>query len=1250
MSAVPARRRPRVAATLIGLLASASVTATLVAPAGATPVADPDRPTLDDTAELDSGAESESSAPTAESPSAGPGESPTDGAEPDAAEIADDYLDVSNDGTAIVSEQTATQIAPGAVLTEFTRMESAGWLQGAVLDIDLTNPAISLDYMDSGEVAGTSTISDMIDEADAVAGINGSGFDIGNSGSSNGIGVDPESGIVTSPNPGDNAALVIDSQGLGLITEVFMEGVAAAPDAGWELPLTGVNASEWDTSGVGVFTDRWGTYARANSLPDRANAVEVWIGRDSRVTQVAGPVGEGEIPADARIVVAPAGELADQLSTLAVGDRLQTTYSVRSDADEVVLALGGHGGRNAILLQGGVLHDASDESLAPRTAVGLDEAGEHLYMVVIDGRQDISRGMSLDETGEFMQQIGSYNALNLDGGGSTQMNATDPGETDDEIVNSPSDGEEREDANGIGVIVGPSSGIVHNYSVRPEVRIANAHRVFPGLHRQMVALGYDEVMRAVGTPAESWVSSDEVVATVDTDGLLTAGATGTTTVSASTENEVGTATGEADVEVLGELVRLEASPNVLSLPDPGASTPFTLYGYDAEGFIAPIDAADVTIEGADGVVELTPATASTFDISALVDSGSATLTLSVGDVEADLSVMVGLEELEITSFDEEGGWWHYGSRNPNSSSRMVEEGRTEGDTSAIEATAVFNESTATRTMNFRSEINAFPAPEGQLQTLSAWFRGDGRGTPEIYFSVFDAEGTFRFIYGGTVTGTEWQQLTVQVPQDWPHPIQFGRVALYESSASEQYETTVLIDDVTATMAPIAEAPEVPVWEDPSLSTANAADDAGLRVAVMSDAQFVARAPESPQVANARRGLQEIVAEDPDLLVINGDFTDEAAPEDFDLARRILDEELAETDLPWVYVPGNHEIMGGPISNFEDEFGETHTVRDVAGTRIITLNSATGRLGDDFGQMVMLRQQLLLAQLDPEITGVMVFSHYPPRDFLPGAPSAMADRLEAATLEQWLGEVEDSGRSVMFVGAGVGAFDVSTRDGVEYLTNGNVGKSPNSTPDRGGFSGWSMIGIDPASGMHDTEGEWSQIEIRPLVDSLEIGGGDVVELGGSLDLEGTVVQDERRVPTDWPVSALWSGDGETVVPAGTTELPATAVATIEPATGIVAAAPGRALVDGELVVLTEGETPGYDDGSAAVPVTVTLEVNDSVAEHEVDVHLPVYSSTPALENGFFLDDDWAGLHEHVFRFGRSGDEVFVGDWDADGADT
>lgn len=61
-------------------------------------------------------------------------------------------------------------------------------------------------------------------------------------------------------------------------------------------------------------------------------------------------------------------------------------------------------------------------ALHPRTAVGIDRSGRKLYLVVVDGRQkNYSEGMSLNELARLMDGLGCYNALNLDGGGSSIM-------------------------------------------------------------------------------------------------------------------------------------------------------------------------------------------------------------------------------------------------------------------------------------------------------------------------------------------------------------------------------------------------------------------------------------------------------------------------------------------------------------------------------------------------------------------------------------------------------------------------------------------------------------------------------------------------------------------------------------------------------------------------------------------------------------------------------------------------------------
>jgi hypothetical protein len=78
----------------------------------------------------------------------------------------------------------------------------------------------------------------------------------------------------------------------------------------------------------------------------------------------------------------------------------------------------------------------------PRTAVGVTEAGE-LLLVVVDGRQSFSRGMSLLELADYMKRIGAVQAINLDGGGSSTLFVRGL------YLNGPSDGSPRPVSNAL---------------------------------------------------------------------------------------------------------------------------------------------------------------------------------------------------------------------------------------------------------------------------------------------------------------------------------------------------------------------------------------------------------------------------------------------------------------------------------------------------------------------------------------------------------------------------------------------------------------------------------------------------------------------------------------------------------------------------------------------------------------------------------------------------------------------------------
>lgn len=64
----------------------------------------------------------------------------------------------------------------------------------------------------------------------------------------------------------------------------------------------------------------------------------------------------------------------------------------------------------------------------PRTAVGLSKGERYLILLIIDGRQPgWSEGAPMESLATWMERFGAYNALNLDGGGSTALVRLDAG-------------------------------------------------------------------------------------------------------------------------------------------------------------------------------------------------------------------------------------------------------------------------------------------------------------------------------------------------------------------------------------------------------------------------------------------------------------------------------------------------------------------------------------------------------------------------------------------------------------------------------------------------------------------------------------------------------------------------------------------------------------------------------------------------------------------------------------------------------
>lgn len=81
----------------------------------------------------------------------------------------------------------------------------------------------------------------------------------------------------------------------------------------------------------------------------------------------------------------------------------------------------------ARLLRNGSIVQYENESLHPRTAVGLSADERRLFIMTVDGRNaGHSLGVTRPELADFMRMFGVHNAINLDGGGSTTLVLSDP--------------------------------------------------------------------------------------------------------------------------------------------------------------------------------------------------------------------------------------------------------------------------------------------------------------------------------------------------------------------------------------------------------------------------------------------------------------------------------------------------------------------------------------------------------------------------------------------------------------------------------------------------------------------------------------------------------------------------------------------------------------------------------------------------------------------------------------------------------
>ncbi|MFF0145027.1 calcineurin-like phosphoesterase family protein [Amycolatopsis sulphurea] len=1038
----------------------------------------------------------------------------------------------------LVTSSSSTEVAPGLGLTQFDRFDPKGWIRGDTLSVDLTSKVLKPTYLSPGTVSARTPLSQQVAKAGAVVGVNGDFFDINATGAPIGVGID-NGKLQTAPAAGHNTTAAITEEGRAKLADIFLEASVTMPD-GRVVPASNFNSPVLGKDALGVYTPLWGASARGTSVAGAQRVVEAEI-HDSVVTQLRAKPADGPVPAGAILLLGrEAG--ADALSALRVGDRVGVSYAPRTDAGKIAVAVGG----NEALLKDGQLQPVNDTALAPRTAVGFSADGKRMWLITVDGRQADSRGMTELELARQMKSLGADDAINLDGGGSSTLLARGEGKATPTVRNSPSDGEERLVPNGIGVATVPGSGRLTGFAPAPAQQGENADRVLSGLTRVLTSNGHDETGAAVAANP-GWHVSNPARGAV-TKNVFTAHENDVRTDVDVTARQ-GRASGHTKLTVLGTPVRLGTSAKQVALSASGARGTFQVYGYDADGYGTWIEPSDVKLEYDTSVVKVVPS-GSGFAVTALASSGATAITVHAAGLTEHLGASIGAVSQVASPLDGPDGWSASVYPAVVGAALSPAEGRDGGKGLALDYR--LTGTTATRAA-YVNATNPIPVSAG-TQKIGLWVNGDGKGA-WLRAELCDAANVASIVdLSLSVDWTGWRHVTATVPAGLPDGQRLTRFYAVENVPDQQYSGHLVFDDLTFEVAPTAQIPGDPAYHDPALVTDGTLGTGGLRIAVVSDAQFTADAPDGPLVAQARRAFREAVAAKPDLVLINGDLVDRGTAPDFALARKVIGEEL-DGRVPWYYVPGNHEAEGGDgLARFQEVFGPTHRVVDLHGIRLVLLDSSRGSLrAGGFDQVRMLRDALDSAAGDRSVRGVAVAMHHPVLDPSPAGNSQLTDRKEAALLQTWLtGFAEKSGKPAAAIASHAGVFALSRTDGVPYLVNGNSGKTPAAAPGDGGFVGWTLARLDPAGRAQPV-----RFETRPNVDTLTLTGPSTLPRAATARITATLAQGTRSIPVTYPVSAHWTGRAAHI---GTWPPGPRDVVSFDPATGTVRALrPGTAWI-------------------------------------------------------------------------------------------
>lgn len=877
--------------------------------------------------------------------------------------------------------QTLTQ---GVTRENIEKFTTKGWLNINILRVDMTNPYINVDTLTNTDSAATLTTAKKLASINgAIASVNASFFTPIDNGQGIPIGPIEQSGEIVSAGTDFNTyGNVMGSFALSNLNEAFYgywkttinltapNGSSTAvgqinkPSSKDYTDLTVIN-SKWSKTSVGV-TDK---------MPDIVEMLVV----DNVVAGIYTSQPAVQIPGNGYVIVTrkDGGDFLQQ--NFKVGDAVVLDVLTTPDWKNLKMSVTG----GSLLVKDGTIpaefsfSNTYISKSQPRTAVGSTRDGKQLILVTVDGRQDSSIGMTQKEIAEYMLSLGAYNALNLDGGGSTTMVTRTPGTSSLEVVNSPSDGGSRGVSNAIGIYsTAPASPLAGLIIDTPD------KNVFVNTSRTLSVRGYDKYNNPVDVDPSTVKWSVSGVSGSFNGSTFHPTSVGDAKITA----KIGSVSKSITLSSLSSPVKLVLNKSTLKLAL-GHYITMTVTGYNKNGYFASISPEDLKWSTKGNIGELVNGK---FTANA---RGTGYIEAYTGNVHSYCAVSVAADvSIAKNGFEAVGGKFVTSPEAVTGSFVASAEQKHSGNASG-KLTYDFSSSIeGSRSASYIFANGGIKLDAGTSK-IGLWVYNDHENTNWLSVEVVDAAGAAHTVYLAKNLGWNgWQQVEGSL-DGITAPAKLTKICLAQNSPVNE-TGSIYIDDLSFTISgyPAIDMAKIPVNTQP-------VDDA------RKDVSFTRKTSTSFRFA------------------VYGQSYEPKTDVEKLLVKKLSDKINKSIDAAVITGGSSHNSFKSYMKTKKPLIaGPGYSYTDISGSRLINLDASAGGLrASSEGQWSKFLYDL------SSFKGNNIFI------FLPCSPDSFSDKMEAQLLKDTLSDYKLKSRKNVWVFYNGNANESSLYRGVRYIS-------------------------------------------------------------------------------------------------------------------------------------------------------------------------------------------------------------------------